>query len=249
MSVILTVANNTSGVSRGLHKPNFTLNVKELDTRDKVLHVESAQFEVHFENIDEATNKLYVVHGVEEEEEEEDRLSIKTGTYSDVDDLVSIINATLKRAGHGDIVFSYSRHTSRISVSVPRNKRCLLKKDSPALVLGVGTILKPYTIEGSHTFPFAVDLTKGRRLVLLYTDLIGPAVEYEDNTDSRVLKTFLIQTLNGLNNYVFGKEDKRLLLPHENVTSISFWLKFNTGEHITSGYPVYIDLRITNTTT
>ena len=241
--MILTVANNTSGVSRGLHKPNFTLNVKDLDIRDKVLHVESAQFDVHFENIDEATNKLYVVHG----EEEEDRLSIKTGTYSDIDDLVSMINATLNRAGHGDILFSYSRHTSCISVSLPRTKRCLLKKDSPGLVLGLGTILKPYTIVGSHTFPFALDLTK-RRLVLLYTDLIGPAVEYEDNTDLRVLKTFLIQTLNGLNNYVFGKEDKRMLLPHENVTSISFWLKFNTGEHITSGYPVYLDIRITNTT-
>ena len=112
----------------------------------------------------------------------------------------------------------------------------------------MGTILKPYTIGVSHTFPFALDLTKDRRLILLYTDLIGPAVEYEDNTDSRVLKTFLIQTLNGLNNYVFGKEGKRMLLPHKNVTSISFWLKFNTGEYITSGYPVYLDLRITNTT-
>ena len=155
MAVILTVADNTSGVSRGLHKPNFTLNVKDLDTRDKVLHVESAQFEVHFENIDEATNKLYVVHGEEEEEEEEDRLSIKTGTYSDVDDLVSIINAPLKRAGHGDIVFSYSRHTSRISVSVPRKKRCLLKKDSPGLVLGVGLF-------SSHTR--SRDLTRSRSL-------------------------------------------------------------------------------------
>ena len=132
--MILTVANNTSGVCRGLHKPNFTLNVKDLDTRDKVLHVESAQFEVHFENIDEARNKRYVVH----REEEEDRLSIKTGTNSDIDDLVSMINATLNRAGHGDIVFSYSRHTSRISGSLPRTKRYLLKKDSPGLVLGVG---------------------------------------------------------------------------------------------------------------
>ena len=112
----------------------------------------------------------------------------------------------------------------------------------------MGTILKPYTIVGSHTFPFALDRTKDRRLVLLYTDLIGPAVKYEDNTDSRVLKTFLIQPLNGVNNYVFGKEDKRMLLPHENVSRISFWLKFNTGEYITSGYPVYLDLRITNTT-
>ena len=71
----------------------------------------------------------------------------------------------------------------------------------------------------------------------MYIDLIGPSVDYEDNEDSRVLKTFLVQTLNGINNYVFGKDDKRLMLSHENVTQMSFWLKFNTGELITAGYP------------
>lgn len=245
MSVILTVANNAKGVSRGLHEPSFTLNVRELDTRGKTLHLESAQFELHVENIDKDTNKLYVVQG-EGEEAEEERLSIRTGTYSDVNDLVDVINTTLVAAKHGDIVFSYSRHTSKISVSVPNGKQCRLKKDSPGLVLGAGVISKSYGIKGVYTFPYAVDLTKDRRLVLLYTDLIGPAVEYEDNTDSRVLKTFIVQTLNGINNFVFGKEDKRLLLPHETVSSMSFWLKFNTGEHITSGYPIYLDLRIVN---
>ena len=56
----------------------------------------------------------------------------------------------------------------------------------------------------------------------MHTDLIGPSVEHEDNEDSRVLKTFLVQTLNGINNYVFGKDDKRLMLPYENVTQMSF---------------------------
>ena len=79
---------------------------------------------------------------------------------------------------------------------------------------------------------------------MLYTDLVGPSVEYEDNVDSRGLKTFLIQTLNGINNYVFSKDDKRLMLPQENVTQMSFWLKFNTGELITPGYPITLDLQI-----
>ena len=77
-----------------------------------------------------------------------------------------------------------------------------------------------------------------------YTDLIGPSVEYEDNVDSRVLKTFLVQTLNGINNYVFSKDDKCLMLPHENVSQMTFWLKFNTGELITPDYPIILDLRI-----
>ena len=167
-----------------------------------------------------------------------------TGTYTNIEDLISVINATLKRAKHPDIVFSYSRLSSRVSVSVPEGKTCRLKQDSPDLVLGLGEIATRHDITGSYTFPYAVDLSKGRRFVLLYTDLIGPSVEYEDNVDSRVLKTFLIQTLNGINNYVFSKDDKRLMLPQENVTQMSFWLKFNTGELITPGYPITLDLRI-----
>ena len=96
----------------------------------------------------------------------------------------------------------------------------------------------------SITVPVTMDLSKGRRFVLLYTDLIGPSVEYEDNVDSRVLKTFLVQTLNGINNYVFSKDDIRLVLPHENVSQMTFWLKFNTGELITPDYPIILDLRI-----
>ena len=91
---------------------------------------------------------------------------------------------------------------------------------------------------GSHIFPYAVDLSKGRRFELLYTDLIGPSIEHEDNFDSRVLKTFLIQTLNGINNYAFSKNDKRLMLPQEKVSQMTFWLRFNTGELIPPGYPI-----------
>ena len=242
MSVILTATNNVSGVNRGLYTPNFTLAVKELDTRNKTIHLESAQFELHYENVDPTSNKLYIATG----DDDQDVLSIKTGTYSDIEDLISIINATLERGNHGDVSFSYSRHSSRVSVSTPDGKQCILKADSPSVVLSIGELRTPYVIKGSHTIPHAVDLTRGRQMVLLYTDLISPAIEYEDNTDSRVVKTFLVQTLNGVNNYVFGKEDKRLLLPHENVSDMTFWLKFNTGELITSGYPIYLDLRIQN---
>ena len=63
-------------------------------------------------------------------------------------------------------------------------------------------------------------------------------------SDSRVLKTFLVSTLDGINNYVFAKPDLRILRPYQHVNEIRFWLKFNTGEYITSGYPVLLDLRI-----
>lgn len=240
MAVVLTAANNVSAVSRGSYEANFTLNVRDLDTRNKTLHLESAQFELHFENVNTSSNKLYVMNNGGGE----DQLSIPTGTYSDIDDLVRVINGTLRRAEHDDVVLSYSRQTSRVSILVPRGKLLRLKSDSPGVVLGVGEIVKDYEIRGSHALPYAVDLSKGRRMILLYTDLIGPSIEYEDNTDSRVLKTFLVQTLNGVNNYVFTKDDRRVMLPHESVREITFWLKFNTGELITSGYPIYLDLRI-----
>ena len=239
MAVVLTVVNNNAAVRNGLYSPRFTMNVKGLDTREKTLNVESAQFELHFENISKTTNKLYVKEG-----DKEETIDILTGTYTDIDDLILVINESLKRAGHEDVRFSYSRRTSRVSVSVVEGKTCTLKKDSPGSVLGIGEIATEHNINGSYTCPFAVDLSKGRRFVLLYTDLIGPSVEYEDNVDSRVLKTFLIQTLNGINNYVFSKNDKRLMLPHENVSQMTFWLKFNTGELITPGYPITLDLRI-----
>ena len=172
----------------------------------------------------------------------EQQLDLLTGKYTNIEDLLSIINETLKKAKHQDIQFSYSRLSSRVSVTVPEGKTCTLKKDSPGLALGIGQIA--HDITGSYTFPYAVDFSKGRRFVLLYTDLIGSSVEYEDNEDSRVLKTFLVQTLNGINNYVFSKDDKRLMLPHENITQMSFWLKFDTGELIRPGYPITLDLRI-----
>ena len=91
-----------------------------------------------------------------------------------------------------------------------------LKKDSPSLILGIGEIAAGKTWEfssGIKTLPSAVDLSAGRRTVLLYTDLIYPAVEYEDNSDSRVLKTFLVRSLDGINYFVFAKPDLRVLRP------------------------------------
>ena len=78
-------------------------------------------------------------------------------------------------------------------------------------------------MEAVKTLPYAVDLNAGHQAVLLYTDLIYPAVEYEDNSDSRVLKAFLAQTLDGTNNFVFAKPDLRLLRPSHRVNEISCW--------------------------
>ena len=180
MAAVLTVVNNSTAVSNGFYRPRFTMNVKGLDTRKKTLNLESAQFELHYENIDPSTNKLYVRTG-----DTEQQLDLLTGTYTNIEDLLSVINETLKNAKHQDIQFSYSRLSSRVSVTVPEGKTCTLKTDSPGLVLGIGEIATKHDITGSYTFPFAVDLSKGRRFVLLYTDLIGPSVEYEDNEDSR----------------------------------------------------------------
>ena len=129
-------------------------------------------------------------------------MDLLTGTYTNIEYLLSVINETLKNAKHQDIQFSYSRLSSRVSVTVPEGKTCTLKTDLPGLVLGIGEIATKHNITGSYTFPFANDISKGRRFVLLYTNLIGSSVEYEDNEDSRVLKKFLIQTLNGINNNV-----------------------------------------------
>ena len=88
---------------------------------------------------------------------------------------LSVISETLKNARHLDITLTYSRRTSRVSILVPEGETCTLKKDSPCVVLGVGEIASRYHINGSHTFPNAVDISKGRRLAWLYTVLIGPA--------------------------------------------------------------------------
>ena len=125
-----------------------------------------------------------------------------------------------------------------------------MKKDSPSLIISLGEIAagKSWDAAGGSsgivkTLPYGVDLSVGQRAVLLYTDLIYPAVEYEDNSDSRVLKTFLVQTLDGINNYVFAKPDLRRLRPYQQVNEVSFWLKFNTKEYISKGYPIFLDLR------
>ena len=60
MAAVLTVVNNSTAVSNGFYRPRFTMNVKGLDTRKKTLNLESAQFELHYENIDPSTNKLLI---------------------------------------------------------------------------------------------------------------------------------------------------------------------------------------------
>ena len=93
MAAVLTVVNNSTAVSNGFYRPRFTMNVKGLDTRKKTLNLESAQFELHYENVDPATNKLYVKMG-----DSEQQLDLLTGTYTNIEDLLSVINETLKNA-------------------------------------------------------------------------------------------------------------------------------------------------------
>ena len=154
MAAVLTVVNNCAAVTNGLYRPRFTMNIRGLDTRKKTLNLESAQFELHYENVDPITNKLYVKAG-----ESEEQLNLLTGTYTNIEELVSVINETLKKAKHSDIQFSYSRLSSRVSVSVPEGKTCTLKQDSPSLVLGIGEIATRHDITGSHytVFPTAVN--------------------------------------------------------------------------------------------
>ena len=148
MAAVLTVVNNSTAVSNGFYRPRFTMNVKGLDTRKRALNLESAQFELHFENVDPSTNKLYVRNG-----DTEQQLDLLTGTYTNIEDLLSVINETLKNAKHQDIQFSYSRLSGRVSVTVPEGKTCTLKTDSPGLVLGIGEIATKHDITGSYTFP------------------------------------------------------------------------------------------------
>ena len=114
MAAVLTVVNNSTAVSNCLYRPRFTMNVKGLDTRKKTLNLESAQFELYYKNIDPSTNKLYVKIG-----DSEQQLDLLTGTYTNIEDLISVINETLKNAKHQDIQLSYSRLSSRVSVTVP----------------------------------------------------------------------------------------------------------------------------------
>ena len=126
MAAVLTVVNNSTAVSNGFYRPRFTMNVKGLDTRKRTLHLESAQFELHFENVDPSTNKLYVRTG-----DTEQQLDLLTGTYTNIEDLLSVINETLKNAKHQDIQFSYSRLSSRVSVTVPEGKTCTFSPLQP----------------------------------------------------------------------------------------------------------------------
>ena len=92
MAVELTGLNNSTEVSDGLFAPRFTMNVKGLNTRNKTLNLEPAQFELHFENIDRTSNKMYVTA-----DDAEERLDILTGTYTTIEYFVSVINETLKK--------------------------------------------------------------------------------------------------------------------------------------------------------
>ena len=95
MAKVLTVVNNSAAVSRGLFSPRFTMSLKGLDTRAKTLNLESAQFELHFENVDSTSNKLYVLTTVDGKARQEE-MSLLTGTYSDIEDLITVINETFK---------------------------------------------------------------------------------------------------------------------------------------------------------
>ena len=85
MAAVLTVVNNSTAVSNGFYRPRFTMNVKGLDTRKKTLNLESAQFELHYKNIDPSTNKLYVKIG-----DSEQQLDLLTGTYTNIEDLLCL---------------------------------------------------------------------------------------------------------------------------------------------------------------
>ena len=155
----------------------------------------------------------------------ETSVSVIIGTYTEVSHLVEVLNQTHKNAAHKDIVFNCLRAQSRIQVTVAGGKTLWLKKGSPSLILSISEIaaLKSWDCSGGKagvvkTLLYAVDLSASRRAVLLYTDLIYPAVEYEDNSDSRVLKTFLVSTLDGINNFVFAKNDLLLLRPSCKLT-------------------------------
>ena len=63
-SVVLLAVNNSPAVSRGYCEPNFTMRVKDLNTAGKAMYMESAQFELRFQNVGSEINKLYVVETV-----------------------------------------------------------------------------------------------------------------------------------------------------------------------------------------
>ena len=58
--------------------------------------------------MDNTSNKLYVLTTVGGKVREEE-MSLLTGTYSDIEDLITVINETLKLAQHPDIVYSRTR--------------------------------------------------------------------------------------------------------------------------------------------
>eukprot|EP00117_Sycon_ciliatum_P000333 scpid75713/ scgid6441/ len=251
MSVILTAVNNAAGVTDGLYTPHFTLGIREFDSRNKTISLEGAQFELHRDNITSRTKKIRIeivdTPGQSKKPRQRDHtLVLLTGTYETAEQLRDMLNARLNQRSLNNVTFSYSRATGKFSLAMNAGVRVVFDSNSPNQVLGIGNLGKgEYTIQAPGSeFPYPVDLSDGVRQVLLYTDSIPHSIEYENNTDSRLLKAFPIITQHGVNNYVFSNADERIMLPYENLNSISFWLKYNTGEYISTGFPIYLDMRI-----
>ena len=233
MAMVLTVLNNSAAVSNGLFAPRFTMNVKGLDTRNKTLNLESrAAFWNHRQNIEQTVLESRWCR------RETGHLDGDAREYRRLD-FCHQRNAKESRT-FGHHVHLLSPYQSSRCFGSGRQDMHVKERSTEC---SVGSRGHRFSLPHQWVAHLSLCCRSGR-FVLLYTDLIGPSIEYEDNFDSRVLKTFLIQTLNGVNNYVFSKDDKRLMLPQENVSQMTFWLRFYTGERITPGCPMTLDLRI-----
>ena len=70
--------------------------------------------------------------------------------------------------------------------SAPDGKRCVLKDDSPPVVLGIGELKITRVIERPQTIPRVVDLTRGRKT--------GTAVYRLDRSIHRIRKQYGFQS-------------------------------------------------------
>ena len=61
-SEVLLAVNNSPAVHRGYCEPNFTMREKDLNTVEKAITLDSAQFVLRFQNIGK-NNKIFVVKG------------------------------------------------------------------------------------------------------------------------------------------------------------------------------------------
>lgn len=93
------------------------MGLNDFNTVGKVIYVGSTQIEPHFQNVGPKTNKLNIeVNG------EEPDISILTGTYTVIEDLIESINQTLESAGHEDIIFNFIQVQSRVQIKVDSGK-------------------------------------------------------------------------------------------------------------------------------